>query len=73
MLGDDPAAKTKTAFVSASLRKSGNVNSNHGGGGSGGGGGAGGPNGVDDGVKVDATWTPDVDEGFDLERLRRKR
>lgn len=73
MLGDDPAAKTKTAFVSASLRKSGNVNSNHGGGGSGGGGGAGGLNGVDDGVKVDATWTPDVDEGFDLERLRRKR
>ena len=73
MLGDDPAAKTKTAFVSASVRKPGNANSTHGGGGSGGGGSAGGPNGVGDGVKVDATWTPDVDEGFDLERLRRKR
>ncbi|CUS12837.1 unnamed protein product [Tuber aestivum] len=73
MLGDDPAAKTKTAFVSASIRKSGNANSNHGGRGSGGGGGAGGADGVGDGVRVDATWTPDVDEGFDLERLRRKR
>ncbi|PWW74436.1 RabGAP/TBC [Tuber magnatum] len=73
MLGDDPAAKTKTAFVSASTRKSGNANPNHGGGGSGGGGGVGGTDGVGDGVRVDATWTPDVDEGFDLERLKRKR
>ncbi|RPA89109.1 RabGAP/TBC [Choiromyces venosus 120613-1] len=76
MLGDDPAAKTKTAFVSASTRKSGNSNSSSGGGGSGAGGGGGGGGGVDglgDGIKVDATWTPDVDEGFDLERLRRKR
>ncbi|KAG0123637.1 hypothetical protein HOY82DRAFT_636733 [Tuber indicum] len=73
MLGDDPAAKTKTAFVSASVRKSGNANSNHGGGGGGGSGGAAGADGVGNSVRVDATWTPDVDEGFDLGRLRRKR
>jgi TBC1 domain family protein 5 len=55
MLGDDPAAKTKTAFVSPSNRTS-----------SASGGGA-------DGLRVDGTWSPDADEGFDLGHLRRKR